>query len=79
MNVLKVYSTISGDNRGKDPPVHIPNTEVKLSIAESSALATMCEGRTLPDSNKNCYNSSVFLLNKKYVWSTIYIKNKVKA
>lgn len=56
----RVYSAISGDNRGKDPPVHIPNTEVKLSIAESSALATMCEGRTLPDSTKTAFRSLFF-------------------
>ena len=52
VSVLEVYSTISGDDRGKEPPVPIPNTAVKLLIAEGSALATMCENRTLPDSTK---------------------------
>ena len=49
----KVNSTISGEDREKDTPVHIPNTAVKLLIAEGSALATMCESRTLPDSIKS--------------------------
>ena len=54
MSVLeKEYSTISGEDREKDPPVHIPNTAVKLLIADSTALVTRWKSRTLPDSIKD--------------------------
>ena len=39
--------TISSGDREKDPPVHIPNTEVKLFIVENTWLATAREDRTL--------------------------------
>ncbi len=42
------YTRSSGD-RGKDPPVLIPNTEVKLPIVENTWLATAREDRTLLD------------------------------
>ena len=38
----------SGDNGRKDPPVPIPNTEVKLSYAESTQRATAREDRSSP-------------------------------
>ena len=41
--------TISGGNGEEDPPVPIPNTEVKLFSAESTWLVTAREDRTLPD------------------------------
>ena len=41
--------TISGGNDGEVPPVPIPNTEVKLSSAESTWLETAREDRSLPD------------------------------
>ena len=44
--------TISGGDREKDPPVLIPNTEVKLLIVENTWLATVREDRTLPDNKK---------------------------
>ena len=47
MNVLNIQ-TIAGDNRRKDTPVHIPNTEVKVPIAEGTVLETIWENRTLP-------------------------------
>ena len=71
MSVLKDYiplnniighSAISGEDREKDPPVHIPNTAVKLLIAEGSALATMCENRTLPDSTKDIQSCMPFFM-----------------
>ena len=37
-----------GVNDAEGPPVPIPNTEVKLSGAEDSALATRCENRKTP-------------------------------
>ena len=41
---------IAGGNDGEVPPVPIPNTEVKLSGAESTWLETAREDRSLPDS-----------------------------
>ena len=37
-----------GVDDAEGPPVPIPNTEVKLSGAENSALATRCENREMP-------------------------------
>ena len=44
--------TISGDNGEMDPPVPIPNTEVKPFSADGTWLETTWESRTLPDSTK---------------------------
>ena len=52
VSVLEVYSAISGDDRGKEPPVHIPNTAVKLPIAEGTTLEAKWKNRALPDSIK---------------------------
>ena len=41
------YNSIGVDD-AEGPPVPIPNTEVKLSGAEDSALATRCENREMP-------------------------------
>ena len=43
--------TVSGGNDGEVPPVPIPNTEVKLSSAESTWLDTAREDRSLPELN----------------------------
>ena len=43
---------ISGDNSLRDPPVPIPNTEVKPQHADSTWLETAREGRSSPDSNE---------------------------
>ena len=40
----------TGANGGEVPPVPIPNTEVKLSSAESTWLDTAREDKSLPDS-----------------------------
>ena len=48
VNVLNGHSTSTGENREKDPPVLIPNTEVKFLIAEDSWLETARKNRTLP-------------------------------
>ena len=40
---------ISGDNSLRDPPVPIPNTEVKPQHADSTWLETAREGRSSPD------------------------------
>ena len=43
---------ISGDNGERDPPVPMPNTEVKPFSADGTWLETTWESRTLPDSMK---------------------------
>ena len=47
---LRKRYTISGDNSLRDPPVPIPNTEVKPLSADGTWLATARESRTSPDS-----------------------------
>ena len=42
--------TISGDYSLRDPPVPIPNTEVKPQYADGTWLATARESRSSPDS-----------------------------
>ena len=42
--------TISGDNSLRDPPVPIPNTEVKPQHADGIWLETARESRSSPDS-----------------------------
>ena len=44
--------TISGDNGERDPPVPIPNTEVKPFSADGTWLEMTWESRKLPDSMK---------------------------
>ena len=39
------YAVTAGVDDGEVPPVPIPNTEVKLTRAEDSWLATTCENR----------------------------------
>ena len=52
----------SGDNGSKDPPVPIPNTEVKLTRAESTDLDTNWGIRELPDFKKyKRYKSASFI------------------
>ena len=41
---------ISGDYGERDPPVPMPNTEVKPFSADGTWLETTWESRTLPDS-----------------------------
>ena len=43
---------ISGDNSLRDPPVPIPNTEVKPQHADGTWLETARESRSSPDSKK---------------------------
>ena len=42
--------SISGGNSERDPPVPIPNTEVKPLSADGTWLATARESKTSPDS-----------------------------
>ena len=48
----KAYRKISGDNSERDPPVPIPNTEVKPLSADGTWLATARESRTSPGSRE---------------------------
>ena len=48
----KLLYNHSGDDSIEDPPVPIPNTEVKLYVAESTCRATDREDRELPDFKK---------------------------
>ena len=41
-----------GGNSEEDPPVPIPNTEVKLFCADGTAWVTVWESRSLPISSK---------------------------
>ena len=43
---------MAGVDDGEEPPVPIPNTEVKLACAEDSWLETACENRQMPVSLK---------------------------
>ena len=43
---------VSGDNGWREPPVPIPNTEVKPPHADGTRLGTAWESRTLPESKK---------------------------
>ena len=44
---------ISGDNGKREPPVPIPNTEVKPLSADGTWLETARESRSSPDSKDN--------------------------
>ena len=50
LNKPNKLNTISGDNGKRDPPVPIPNTEVKPLRADGTWLATARESRSSPDS-----------------------------
>ena len=45
---LNIYKLIVGVDDAEGPPVPIPNTEVKLSSAENTWLATAREDRKMP-------------------------------
>ena len=48
----------SGDNGEEDPPVPIPNTEVKLFSAEDTWRATAWENRSLPVLREDCFTET---------------------
>ena len=49
---------VSGDNGEEDPPVPIPNTEVKLFRVESTWLVTAREDRSSPDSKRKALDEN---------------------
>ena len=53
------YTISSGDSE-KDPPVYIPNTEVKLFIVENTWLVTAREDRKLLDYHESRRKSLLF-------------------
>ena len=58
MRVRGSIQKISGDNSERDPPVPIPNTEVKPLSADGTWLATARESRTSPGSReRRCWRS----------------------
>ena len=75
---------ISGDYGERDPPVPIPNTEVKPFSADGTWLETTWESRTLPDSMKKkdlpvrvglffSYNQKVLLPNYSNQCAALYL------
>ena len=48
-SVLRVFENLSGANGCEVPPVPIPNTEVKLTYAEDTWLATTWKNRYVPE------------------------------
>ena len=63
--------TNSGDNGVGEPPVLIPNTEVKTYIAESTWLDTAREDMTPPDSTKRRKQTACV-----FFYTLIYIPSK---
>ena len=59
----------TGVNGAEVPPVPIPNTEVKLSCAESTWLDTAWEDMSMPVSKKKNTQSCVFFF---FISSLIY-------
>ena len=57
----KGSSDIVGVFNGEGPPVPIPNTEVKLTSADDTCLATSRENRSMPTQKKNCLRAVLFL------------------
>ena len=47
--ILVIFLNVSGGYGKEDPPVPIPNTEVKLFSADGTAWASVWESRTLPE------------------------------
>ena len=56
----EVFSDIVGVFNGEGPPVPIPNTEVKLTSADDTCLATSRENRSMP-TQKEPLKSGSFL------------------
>ena len=62
----RAYRKISGDNSERDPPVPIPNTEVKPLSADGTWLATARESRTSPGSRRREVGEAGMLLQRSY-------------
>ena len=66
VRVRERIQKISGDNSERDPPVPIPNTEVKPLSADGTWLATARESRTSPDSREGVGGAET-LLQRHYI------------
>ena len=55
LKVLEIFykNKIGGVDGGEDPPVPIPNTEVKLTSVDNTWLATAREDRATPSQMKS--------------------------
>ena len=72
--------TILGDNREKDPPVLIPNTEVKLLFADNTWLETARKDRTSPGFNEeHSKECSFFISGESYLQSFSNFVQKQKC
>ena len=61
---VQILNRVVGVFNGEGPPVPIPNTEVKLTSAENTCLATDWEDRSMPTQKTTSVNPEVvFLLN----------------
>ena len=47
-SILRIPKSLTGVDDDEDPPVPIPNTEVKLIRVENTWLETAWEDRTMP-------------------------------
>ena len=61
VNVLKVYSTIVGVDSEEDPPVTIPNTEVKLLSGENTEREAVWKNSKMPTFHLRTCIGSLFL------------------
>ena len=61
-----VYFSLGGKS-AMDPPVPIPNTEVKLRSADDTASARVWENRSLP--------GDYFVKSSRYAWAFFVFKN----
>ena len=61
---------VSGDNGEGDPPVPIPNTEVKPFSADGTWLDTARESRSPPDSTGERSESSAFHYSSVAQWQS---------
>ena len=52
-SILRIPKSLTGVDDDEDPPVPIPNTEVKLISVENTWLETAWEDRTMPVHGKN--------------------------
>ena len=57
----EVFSDEVGVFNGEGPPVPIPNTEVKLTSAENTCLATDWEDRSMPTLKESSSRTLFFL------------------
>ena len=64
---LAIEKWISGDDGEEDPPVPIPNTEVKLFSADGTWWETARESRTLPEQKESSCKMQLLFL---FLWNS---------